>query len=141
MENSILSNVIILTINKENKKTIENLISSFHGYVSKTTLPEELVISIKDNLNIDSATKGKNIKNMVIILNKFDAKKEELEALSQRENEVLSEIAHGKKNKQIAETLYVSVNTIRFHIKNIYKKLKVTSRIEATAFAFNKELI
>ncbi len=51
--------------------------------------------------------------------------------LSFRENEILTLITEGKSNKQIAEALFVSVNTVKFHIKNIYQKLDISSRKEA----------
>jgi len=51
--------------------------------------------------------------------------------LSEREAEVLKFIAHGYKNSEIAEKLFVSQNTIKTHIKNIYLKLDVKNRVEA----------
>jgi len=56
--------------------------------------------------------------------------------LSPREQEVLAELAKGISNAEIAATLDISENTIRFHLKNIYDKLGVTNRTEATAWYF-----
>jgi len=53
-----------------------------------------------------------------------------LSSLTERENEVLNLILSGKSNKVIAEELFVSINTIKTHIKNIYSKFDVTSRAE-----------
>ena len=52
-------------------------------------------------------------------------------SLTARENEILDLLAKGFRNKEIAEKLFVSVNTIRTHVYNIYEKLHVNSRIEA----------
>ncbi len=59
--------------------------------------------------------------------------------LSPREREVLLALAQGKSNSDIAEMLVVSENTVRFHLKNIYQKLHVNNRTEATAWYFNQK--
>jgi len=51
--------------------------------------------------------------------------------LSFRENQILTLITQGKSNKQIADEIFVSVNTVKYHIKNIYQKLHISSRKEA----------
>lgn len=56
--------------------------------------------------------------------------------LSQREWEVLEQVARGKTNAEIAAALYVSENTVRFHLKNIFEKLHVSNRTEAAAWYF-----
>lgn len=71
-------------------------------------------------------------------LRKDTGQLEPVEALSDREREVLQLIADGLRNKEIADTLVVSLNTIRYHTKNIYGKLGVNSRTQAVAVA--KEL-
>ncbi len=63
--------------------------------------------------------------------NKFSEEKANEFQLSEREVEVLKLIASGYKNAEIAERLFVSQNTIKTHIKNIYVKLDVKNRIEA----------
>ncbi len=54
-----------------------------------------------------------------------------IDPLSEREIEVLTEIASGKTNKEVAETIFISENTVKFHLKNIYVKLDVKNRTEA----------
>ena len=63
------------------------------------------------------------------------------EQLSQRELEVLEYIAAGLTNQKISETLFVSMNTIKTHIRNIYTKLEVNSRTKAVAKAQELKLI
>ncbi|MCA9945814.1 MAG: response regulator transcription factor [Anaerolineales bacterium] len=60
------------------------------------------------------------------------------DSLTKREMEILSLIATGLKNKEIAATLFVSVNTVHYHTKNLYSKLGVNSRTQAITRA--KEL-
>ena len=53
-----------------------------------------------------------------------------LDNLSKREKEVYSHIVDGKSQKEIADTLYICVRTVKFHCGNIYQKLKVKNKIE-----------
>ncbi len=61
--------------------------------------------------------------------------------LSARELEALKRIAEGKSNREIANELSVSENTIKFHVKNILQKLSVANRIEAVTYAIQHKLI
>lgn len=68
-----------------------------------------------------------------------DPQKEALPCLSKREREVLSLMGRGHTNKQIAEALTVSVNTVKKHAQSIYTKLNVNTRAAAVAKAFEQE--
>jgi DNA-binding NarL/FixJ family response regulator len=61
-----------------------------------------------------------------------------VEGLTSREREVLEGLIDGKSYKQIAAGLHISVNTVAFHVKQIYQKLHVHSRAEVVARAFRR---
>lgn len=61
--------------------------------------------------------------------------------LTDREVQVLALVARGKSNREIAETLVISEHTVARHLTNIFRKLEVTSRAAATAFAFRHDLV
>ncbi|MCS7249165.1 MAG: response regulator transcription factor [Anaerolineales bacterium] len=61
--------------------------------------------------------------------------------LTEREKQILKLIAEGLKNKAIAHTLSISESTVENHIHKIYQKLNVSSRVQATAHAFQIGLI
>jgi DNA-binding NarL/FixJ family response regulator len=63
------------------------------------------------------------------------------EGLSAREVEVLRLVAKGRTNREIAAELVLSEHTVARHLQNIYRKLRVSSRAAATAFAFEHELV
>lgn len=63
-----------------------------------------------------------------------------IESLTDREQEVLSLLARGLTNKDIAQSLFLSVRTIEAHLRNVYGKLKVTSRTEAVLWAVQHDL-
>ena len=92
-------------VNKVNKK----MISELYNYTKEINLLKE-ELENKNSSNID-------------ILNSAN--------LNEREKEILLLISEGKKNKEIAESLYISVNTVKYHIKKLYDKLNVKSREEA----------
>ena len=61
--------------------------------------------------------------------------------LSDKEASVLAELSHGHSNREIARRLWVSEQTVKFHLSNIYKKLGITSRTEALRYAYQHDLI
>ena len=64
-----------------------------------------------------------------------------VEELSEREIEVLELIANGYSNKEIADTLYIALSTVKSHINNIYRKLDVSKRTQAVARARELSLL
>jgi DNA-binding NarL/FixJ family response regulator len=101
------------------------------GYVLKSVNTSELVRIIR------CFGQGHQIISpyLVNLTLKLEEKKEEKsiakEELTEREREILKCISDGKSNKEISDCLFVSVETVKSHIKNIYKKLNVKNRVEA----------
>jgi DNA-binding NarL/FixJ family response regulator len=60
--------------------------------------------------------------------------------LSAKEVAVLAELAHGHTNKQIAASLWLSEQTVKFHLRNVYRKLGINSRTEALRYAYEHDL-
>ncbi|MHB0916093.1 MAG: diguanylate cyclase [Thermoleophilia bacterium] len=79
------------------------------AYKGKVVIPEEAKAAIKE----------------------LEGQRQLLSELSERELEVLELIAEGKSNSQISQDLFITVNTVRFHLANIYQKLSVSNRTEA----------
>lgn len=61
--------------------------------------------------------------------------------LTEREREVLANICKGKKNKEIAEALFITETTVRHHLTAIFEKLNVKSRLALAILAFNERLV
>jgi DNA-binding NarL/FixJ family response regulator len=61
--------------------------------------------------------------------------------LSEKEAKVLAQLAGGRSNQQIAQRLWLSEQTVKFHLRNIYRKLGVSNRTEAVRFAFDRHLV
>ena len=79
--------------------------------------------------------KGQNLINVGFLARGTDL------PITNREREVLSQLALGKTNKEISETLMLSPSTVRNHISNIFTKLKISNRSQATAVAIFSGLL
>ena len=62
-------------------------------------------------------------------------------ALTQRESEVLRQLAYGLTNKEIANTLHISYETVKEHVQHILRKIGVSDRTQAAVWAVRKELV
>ncbi|RYQ10540.1 LuxR family transcriptional regulator [Bifidobacterium pseudolongum subsp. globosum] len=65
----------------------------------------------------------------------------ELESLTEREREVLVEIAHGLSNQEIADKLFISLPTVKTHVAHILQKINARDRVQAVVFAYENHLV
>lgn len=135
--------ILILTIYDENDLIFEALCEGASGYLVKKTPPARLLEAIKEAYD-GGAPMTSNIARKVVDYfqnNKPVQKVEEEVALTKREKEVLSGLVEGNSYKAIADNLNISVETVRFHFRNVYKKLHVHSQSEAVVKAIKEGLI
>lgn len=126
---------IMLTIKEDDHFIFDSLNSGATGYLLKDTPPVVLLNSIIEVVNGGSPMSPAIARK---VLTSFH--KSVLSPLSDRETEVLKRVCDGENYKTIADALFVSGNTVRAHIKNIYKKLHVNSRAEAVSKALKEKL-
>lgn len=141
-KNSTL-NILMLTIYEESEFVFDALCAGACGYLVKKTPPNRLLDAIKDAYEGGSPmssriarqviTAFKEGKNISANVSHYD--------LSGREVSVLNLLADGYNYQEIADNLFISVDTVRHHIRNIYKKLHVHSQSEAVAKAIRKKII
>jgi len=127
--------ILIQTIFQDHDKIFQALCSGASGYILKNDPPTKLIEAVFDVFNGGAPLSPMVAKKM---LGFFANKNVILVApgsidfqLSEREKELLQMIVKGDNYKAIAEKAYISYETVRTHVKNIYKKLHVTSRSEA----------
>ena len=136
-------NILMLTIYEESTVVFEDLCAGACGYLVKKTPPSRLLEAIKD-ANEGGSPMSSHIARQVITVfqqNSNVVANDENFDLSDREKEVINHLAEGNNYQEIADSLYISVDTVRHHIRNIYKKLHVHSQSEAVAKAIRKGLI
>ncbi|WP_070966309.1 response regulator [Vibrio sonorensis] len=120
--------IVILTVS-DSPQDIEALVSAgADGYLLKDTEPEELVTLLRSSLTGQKAYSdvvAEYLKNRSVQEDVFTT-------LTERETQILTEVAKGFRNKQIAQRLFISESTVKVHMKSLLKKLQVPSRTAAT---------
>ena len=136
------TDVLMLTIYEENQKVFDALLAGACGYLVKKTPAAQLLEAIKDAANGGSPMSSQIARKVVNFFrqNKIEFKGDK-PGLSEREKEVLNALSNGKSYQEIADFLFISIDTVRQHIRNIYSKLQVHSQSEAVARGIRKGLI
>jgi DNA-binding NarL/FixJ family response regulator len=129
---------LMCTSFEEPEKTFSSLCAGATGYMLKNCTHEELFQAIKDIHNGGSPMSPQIARLVVTSFNERKKKVAEFENLSQREKEILGYLSDGYQYKEIALKLFLSVETIRTYIRNIYEKLQVHTRTEALNKVFPK---
>jgi RNA polymerase sigma factor (sigma-70 family) len=139
--------IVMLTHSEEDGILFAALKAGARGYVSKDIGVEDLFAAIT---RVDAGDviitppMAARLLNEEFALPKKDANNELPESetnLSQREAEVLRLVAEGKTNKEIATTLFITVNTVKVHLSRILEKLRVRNRQQAVALAMEKGIV
>ena len=128
------ANIIMVTVYENSDIVFDALCAGATGYLTKNLKPDELIDALKETI---AGGAPMSIKIAKMVVNSFQKKPSKIE-LSKREKEVLIQLSEGNSYDSIADKLFISKNTIKFHLKNIYIKLQVNSNIEAVQKA-NKE--
>ena len=116
--------ILVYTGAETEKVPIQVMAHGGAGFVSKSEQPQTL---------LDTAAEVAAGRMVFPYLDIRDVSNNPLSSLTRRELEILSSLAAGRTNKQIAEEAGVSVNTVKFHIKNLFEKLDVNNRGQAIA--------
>lgn len=120
--------VLILTVYEDETKIFQALKAGASGYILKRTNPREIVRAIEEVLEGGAPMTSSIGRKVVESFREASAPKEGKDALSRRETEILEVLSQGLSNKEIAGHLNINVETVRWHLKQIYEKLHVHSR-------------
>lgn len=137
-----MSKIIMLTIHQDKEYLFETMKIGADGYVLKDSDADSLIKAIRD-VNMGKTYIQPSIASMLVEgLEEKDSNKEldKIRQLTKREYEVLSLIAEGLSNKDIADKLFISEKTVKNHVSSIFKKLDVNDRIQAAIFAFKNDI-
>lgn len=133
--------VLVLTTYDADEWVFDAIRSGASGYLLKNTAPADLLVAVKGTVagktHVDPDVAGKLFAHIhqaeqSPLTNTVHA---EIEALSEREREVLQLIARGLNNRQISEQLYLSEGTVRNYVSSIFAKLNVSDRTQAALVA------
>ncbi len=124
--------IIILTSFIEEDKVIPALEAGAFSYLMKTSKAEDILRAIKKAYEGESVLEGKVSQ---VVLKSSRRKAEKHDILTERELEILREIGRGKTNKEISESLYIGIKTVKTHVSNILSKLELEDRTKAAVYA------
>lgn len=133
--------VVVLTSATEDERAIAALRAGAIGYVRKDADPQTLLDAIR------AAARGRTLLDASVAgallqeLTREQARQRADAALTEREQEVLLELARGRTNHEIAEALVVSDETVKTHVGNILSKLQLAHRTQAIIYALKRGLI
>ncbi|NLL81005.1 MAG: response regulator transcription factor [Tissierellia bacterium] len=138
-ELGIQSKFIILTAYPERANIITATKIGAKGYLLKDTNPANLIKAIREVYTGRSYIDSSAASILSNSTNKTEESSEmgKIKLLSKREYEVLVLLSEGFNNKSIGEKLFISEKTVKNHITQIYKKLEVKDRVQATIFAYD----
>jgi DNA-binding NarL/FixJ family response regulator len=133
--------VLMLTVFDDNKNVFDAIMNGANGYLLKKTPPTKLLEYI-----IEASTGGAPMSASIAtqVLRMFTQKSSPSSQnynLSERERETLQFLVEGYSYKMIASAMFISIDTVRSHIKKIYEKLHVNSKSEAVAKALKDRML
>lgn len=128
--------ILILTVYENNETVFDALSQGASGYLTKNTSSNKIIEAIKEVLE-GGAPMSAGVARLVI--NSFQ--RNQNSPLSKRETEVLENVSLGKSRRRIADELFIDMETVKTHIKNIYQKLDVHSKADAIKTAKENKFI
>jgi DNA-binding NarL/FixJ family response regulator len=130
--------IVMLTIFEDDERVFQSLAAGATGFLLKNTDPTQIMAAIQDVHRGGSPMSSQIARRVVATFQRPTVPDPAFEMLSPREKEVLEYLAKGFLYKEIAQTLDISVETVRTHIRNLYEKLHVRTRMEAVNKALPK---
>lgn len=133
--------VLMLTVFEDDQKIFDSLCAGASGYLLKKTPPAKILEAIQE-IHEGGAPMSAKIARRV--LQKFQsppATTSSTTQLTERENQVLSGLVKGMSYKMIASEYSISLDTVRSHVRHIYEKLHVNSKVQAVTLALKNKLL
>lgn len=132
--------IVMLTNSDEDEILFQALQSGADGYLLKRTKPADLRTALLDVMSGGAPMTSEIARHVVASFRRKAGSLDPAHSISAREEEILVLLTKGFANKEIADDLNLSVETVRSHLKNIYTKMHVRSRTEAVAHYMTQRL-
>jgi DNA-binding NarL/FixJ family response regulator len=132
--------ILILTSFSDQDHVIPALEAGASGYQLKDIQPDELISCIKKIIAGENQLHPEATSHLLASLSS-KAERKTIDVLTNRELDVLKEIARGKSNKEIASALFITEKTVKTHVSNLLSKLELVDRTQAALFAVKNQLV
>lgn len=123
--------MMVLTVYDNADTIFQALEAGATSYLLKSTPPEKIVEAIKELFEGGSPISSQIARKVIEAFAAKGKANKYVQDLSRREQEILEQLRNGFRYKEIADKLFVSIDTVRTHIRNIYEKLQVNCRVDA----------
>lgn len=132
--------ILVLTTFVTDEKIFPAIKSGALGYLLKDSSPEQLIQSIREVARGESSLHPAVAKRLLREISSPPDKASEADALTEREVDVLTYVAKGHSNQEIADQLFLSERTVRTHVSSILSKLHLANRTQAALYALKEGL-
>ncbi|MDQ6615807.1 MAG: response regulator transcription factor [Actinomycetota bacterium] len=137
--------ILMLTVSDEEDDLYQAIKAGANGYLLKEISVEEVadaILAVAEGQSLISPFMASKLLNEFNALAKRAEERDQYLAprLTARELDVLRQVARGMSNREIADTLFISENTVKNHVRNILEKLHLHSRMEAVMYAMRERL-
>ena len=134
-EQGFTGRVLVLTTYDTDRDIMAALDAGATGYLLKDARRDDLFSAIR------AAARGESVLSPAVATRVVSRVRSRSQELSSREAEVLTLVARGRSNREIAKTLFVSEATVKTHLGHVYEKLGVRDRAAAVARAYDRGLL
>jgi len=136
--NDPAARILVLTSFAENHQVFSAIKSGAMGYIMKDTSADELIRSIRDTHHNKPVLQPEIARRLMRDIQNPEPQTNIENALTDREMEIIRQVALGKTNQEIADELVVSERTVRTHITNILAKLRLSNRTQLALYALKE---
>ncbi|MBF6599315.1 MAG: response regulator transcription factor [Dehalococcoidia bacterium] len=142
--------VVLLNLADDDERLLEALSLGIRGIIDKNADATHLLDALHEVLNGETVISKRLASRLVVeyVASSSGERPRDLRLreprgseLSERERDVLSGLARGESNRIIAERMYISVHTVRAHVRSLMQKLHVQNRVQAATYAFEHGLV
>jgi DNA-binding NarL/FixJ family response regulator len=131
--------IVFMTMSERDDDLLAAIRSGAVGYLLKNLTPSKLVAALRAVQQGESALSGSMTLKVMKELSRTKGPEHigdpALGRLTRREKDILAELADGKSNQEISQQLYISENTVKYHVHSIFEKLNLHDRKEVARFA------
>jgi len=136
------SRIVVLSSTEDDDLVFSAIEAGAHSFLVKTMLGDELIDTLRRVARGEAVIHPKIARRVLTVVRRVNTPQvDPFEPLSDRERAVLQELAKGRSNNRIAETLHISEKTVKTHVSSVLAKLQLGDRTEAVAFAWREGLM
>lgn len=136
--------VIMLTVSEEDKSVFAAIKNGADGYILKNLEPQQLFDFVEGVRRGEAAISGSLAAKVLREFREAERREHVIhsspESLTAREGEILDQLVKGASNREIADALCISENTVKIHVRNILEKLHLQNRSQAAVFAVRQKM-